>query len=546
MENGGAANVGSGPKHRPRVVVVGSGFAGFTCIRELEKRLGPEDAELILVSPTDYLLYSPLLPEVAAGAMDPRHVVVPLHGALKRARVVLGYATGVDLDMRTCTVNPPNAPERVLEWDRLVLAPGGVTRSFPIPGLAEKARGLKSLGEAMYLRDHVLQQLELADASDDPDERRARCTFVVVGAGYVGTEFTAQTQHFTRKALGKVSQSPPRREERCHKHDYEIGERRYDESRDNEEAESMNEETSAGAPPQVQARGQDAAMQTETRRASMTTENTPDSAAPDTIVLVHGLWVTPRSWEHWIEHYEGKGYRVLAPAYPGLEVEVEALNEDPSPIEALTIPAVVEHLEGIVGELDKPPIIMGHSAGGLFTQILLDHGYGAAGVAIDSAPAEGVRVTPVSQIRSLFPILRNPANRHRAVGFTKEQFHYAFTNTLSREESDEVYERYHVPAPGSFVWAGPLANFTPGHQDVYVNFRNEDRAPLLFIAGGEDNLMPPAVNQSNAKHYRHTNTVTDYKEFPGRSHYTVGQDGWEEVADYALEWAVEHAKRPAA
>ena len=128
---------------------------------------------------------------------------------------------------------------------------------------------------------------------------------------------------------------------------------------------------------------------------------------------------------------------------------------------------------------------MGHSAGGLFTQILLDHGYGAAGVAIDSAPAEGVRVTPVSQIRSLFPILRNPANRHRAVGFTKEQFHYAFANTLSREESDKVYERYHIPAPGSFVWAGPLANFTPGHQDVYVNFRNEDRAPLLFIAGGE-------------------------------------------------------------
>jgi pimeloyl-ACP methyl ester carboxylesterase len=141
----------------------------------------------------------------------------------------------------------------------------------------------------------------------------------------------------------------------------------------------------------------------------MTTENTPDPTAPDTIVLIHGLWVTPRSWEKWVEHYEGKGYRVLAPAYPGLEVEVEALNEDPSPIEALTIPAVVEHLEGIVGELDREPIIMGHSAGGLFTQILLDHGYGAAGVAIDSAPAEGVRVTSVSQIRIFFPIRLEPA-----------------------------------------------------------------------------------------------------------------------------------------
>ena len=279
----------------------------------------------------------------------------------------------------------------------------------------------------------------------------------------------------------------------------------------------------------------------------MADNGTPEPTAPDTIVLIHGLWMTPRSWEKWVEYYEGKGYRVITPAYPGFEVEVEALNEDPTPIESLTIPAVVEHLENVVGEPENPPIIMGHSAGGLFTQILLDHGYGAAGVAIDSAPAEGVRVVPISQIRSLFPILRHPSTRHKAVGFTPEQFHYAFANTLSREESDEVYERYHIPAPGSFVWAGPLANFTPGHQDVYVNFRNEHRAPLLFIAGGEDNLMPPSVNQSNVKHYRHTESTTDYKEFEGRSHYIVGQEGWEEVADYALEWAQEHAvARPSA
>jgi pimeloyl-ACP methyl ester carboxylesterase len=279
----------------------------------------------------------------------------------------------------------------------------------------------------------------------------------------------------------------------------------------------------------------------------MPAENTPDATAPDTIVLVHGFWVTPRSWEKWVERYEGKGYRVLAPAYPGLDVEVEALNEDPSPIEALSVTGIVEHYESIVGELERPPIIMGHSAGGLFTQILLDHGYGAAGVAIDSVPAEGVRVTPVSQIRSLFPVLKNPANRMKAVPLTPEQFHYAFTTTLSEEESREVYERYHIPGPGQLVWAGTLANFTPGHQDIYVNFRNEERAPLLFIAGSEDNLMPPAVNQSNVKHYRYAKSPTDYKEFEGRSHYDVlGGEGWEEVADYALEWAVEHAKRPAA
>jgi pimeloyl-ACP methyl ester carboxylesterase len=267
--------------------------------------------------------------------------------------------------------------------------------------------------------------------------------------------------------------------------------------------------------------------------------------SPDTIVLIHGLWVTPRSWEKWVERYEDRGYHVLAPAYPGLEVEVEALNDDPSPIEALRIPAVVEHYEGIVRELESPPIIMGHSFGGLLVQILLDHGYAAAGVAIDSVPAEGIKVVPVSQIRASFPVLRNPANRHRAVPFTPEQFHFAFANTLSREESDEVYERYHIPAPGGFIWGGVLANFTPGHQDTYVDFKNEDRAPLLFIAGGEDNLMPPAINESNAMHYRHTKAVTDYKEFPGRSHYTVGQDGWEEVADFALEWATANAGRPA-
>src|SRR5215204_3170109 len=140
--------------------------------------------------------------------------------------------------------------------------------------------------------------------------------------------------------------------------------------------------------------------------------------APDTIVLVHGLWMTPRSWERWVEHYTGRGYRVLAPAYPGLEGEVEALRADPSPIEAVTVPETVAHLEGIIRGLDRPPILIGHSFGGLLVQILLDHGVGAAGVVIDSAPTEGVRTSPPSQIKALFPFLKNPANRHRAVGFT--------------------------------------------------------------------------------------------------------------------------------
>ena len=261
--------------------------------------------------------------------------------------------------------------------------------------------------------------------------------------------------------------------------------------------------------------------------------------APDTIVLVHGFWVTPRSWEKWIERYEARGYRVLAPAYPGLEVEVEALNADPSPLEALTVPAIIAHLESVIGELDSPPIIMGHSAGGVFTQILLDHGFGAAGVAINSAPTEGVKRIPLSQVRASFPVLKNPANRHKAVGLTFEQWSYTFTNGLPEDEARRLYERYHVPASGEVFWGSALANIHPGRDETWVNYHNEERAPLLFISGSADHLMPPSIQRSNAKHWN-DNVVTDVKEFEG-PHLLPASPGWEKVADYALDWALEHA-----
>lgn len=263
-----------------------------------------------------------------------------------------------------------------------------------------------------------------------------------------------------------------------------------------------------------------------------------DSTKADTIVLIHGFWVTPRSWEDWIGHYEERGYKVLAPAYPGFEVEVEALNEDPAPIAELTVPAIVAHLEAVIGELDRPPILIGHSAGGTFTQVLLDRGFGAAGVVINSAPTEGVRVTPLSQIKSTFSILRNPANKHRAVKFTAEQWHYVFANTFSEERSLETYERYAVPASGGIFFDSVLANLKPGHQDTWVDYHNDERAPLLFISGSEDHLMPPAVQRSNAKHYKSA-TVTEVEEFDG-PHLLPSTENWREVADRALAWAEEH------
>lgn len=183
---------------------------------------------------------------------------------------------------------------------------------------------------------------------------------------------------------------------------------------------------------------------------------------------------------------------------------------------------------------------MGHSFGGLTTQILLDRGLGAAGVAIAPAPVKGTYFLPFSTLKVSFPALSNPANNHRAVPLTPEQFHYAFTNTLSEEESLAAFDRYAVPGPDHVLFQAALANFN-SHAATAVDFNNENRAPLLFIAGEKDHVSPPAVVKANYKLYRSSGPATDYQEFPGRSHYIRGQDGWQEVADFALSWAEAHS-----
>ena len=165
-------------------------------------------------------------------------------------------------------------------------------------------------------------------------------------------------------------------------------------------------------------------------------------------------------------------------------------------------------------------------------------------MAIDSAAAQGVFTLPPSELRSAFPVLKSPLNNHRAVALSPEEFRYAFTNTLSEDESAAAYERYAVPGPGRVLFQAALANFNP-RAATHVDYRNDDRAPLLFIAGGEDHVIPAKVNEANASHYRKSRAVTEFKEFPGRVHFTIGQEGWEEVADFALEWSLDHAREGA-
>ena len=275
------------------------------------------------------------------------------------------------------------------------------------------------------------------------------------------------------------------------------------------------------------------------------TADTHDPNTADTIVLIHGLWMTPS-----VGSTGSIATRVAATASsprPGPAWKAISTTSVATPPLSTTSESrrSSSTTKASSAKLDSPPIIMGHSFGGAFTQILLDRGLGAAGVAIDSAPVKGILTLPFSTLKSSFPALKNPANDHKAVTLTPKEFHYAFTNTLTDEESLAVFERYAVPGPGRVLFQAGLANFNP-RAATKVDFGNDDRAPLLVIAGGADHVSPDSVNESTAKHQSKSKAVTAYKEFPGRSHYTLGQDGWEEVADYALDWAEANARTDAA
>jgi pimeloyl-ACP methyl ester carboxylesterase len=245
-----------------------------------------------------------------------------------------------------------------------------------------------------------------------------------------------------------------------------------------------------------------------------------------------------------VSRYEERGFRVLTPGYPGVEggrSGVTALRADPACLANVGVQEVIDHLTEVVSGLVTQPILMGHSLGGAFVQLLVDAGLGAAGVSIHGAGVTGAPAERQSRIGATLPVPKDPANRHRGVLLTPEEFHSAFANTLSEEASRVVHDRYAVPVSGRMLFEGGFANVTP-HTATTYNLANDDRAPLLFISGGSDKILPPAVQLENYdRNASHSSAITAYKLFPGRDHYTCGAPGWETVADFALGWALDPA-----
>ena len=232
------------------------------------------------------------------------------------------------------------------------------------------------------------------------------------------------------------------------------------------------------------------------------------------------------------------GYEPQSPGWPGDSPTVAASRENPAAIGDHGIDDVVAHFATIIDTLPSAPILIGHSFGGMIAQKLLGQGRASAAVAIDAAQIKGVLPVPLSALRATLPVFKNPANKHRAVSLTAEQFRFAFANAVSPEESDDLFERWTIPAPGKPLFEAAAANFNP-HSPAKVDTDNPDRGPLLLIASGQDNTVPESITRSTLKQYRHSSAVTEIKTFDDRGHSLIIDSGWPEVATTCLNWLKE-------
>ena len=254
-----------------------------------------------------------------------------------------------------------------------------------------------------------------------------------------------------------------------------------------------------------------------------------------TVVFIHGLWLHSTSWTPWQEFFEAAGYNTIAPEWPGTPGTVLEARESADTIADHGIDDVTDHYIGIIENLGEAPILIGHSFGGMIAEKILGLGHAAAAVAIDAAQIKGVLPLPLSALHSTLPVFKNPANLHRAVSLTAEQFRFSFGNAVSQQESDTLFEHWTIPAPGKPLFEAASANFSL-HSPAKVNTGNQDRGPLLLIAGGKDHTVPEVITKATAKQYRRSAAVTDLIEFPDRGHSLTIDSGWREVATTALEW----------
>jgi non-heme chloroperoxidase len=253
------------------------------------------------------------------------------------------------------------------------------------------------------------------------------------------------------------------------------------------------------------------------------------------VVFVHGLWLLPNSWDRWRTFFEEAGYTTLAPAWPDDPNTVEEAHRHPEVFAHKTVGQIADHFADVIGLLDTEPAIVGHSFGGLLTQILAGRGLSAASVAIDPAPFRGVLPLPVSALKSSKPVLGNPANHGRAVPLTYDQFRYAFANAVSEDEAKELFVTYAVPGAGAPLFQAATANLNPW-TEAKVNSKNPDRGPLLILDGEKDNTVPWSIANASYKKQKRNTGITEIVQVKDRGHSLIIDHGWRDVAQLSLDF----------
>lgn len=252
------------------------------------------------------------------------------------------------------------------------------------------------------------------------------------------------------------------------------------------------------------------------------------------IVFVHGLWLLQDSWDGWKAYVEERGYAALAVDWPGDEPTYDAAHAHPDTLAGTSVPDVADHVQEVIEGLDRKPVVIGHSFGGLLAQIIAGRGLAAGTVAIDPAPSQGVLSLPFSALKASFPVLGNPLNRGRTVTLSFEEFRYGFANAVSEQEARELYRTFHTPAPGRPLFQAATANLNPWAKTKAAK-TNADRGPLLVITGEKDHIVPFALaNAAYKKQRRNQHHPTEIVEIPGVGHSLVIDSHWREVADASL------------